>query len=237
MNPRPRPRLFALLWLVAGLGVVPLSITLLYAALDGIRWLAEYAAGAPLYDLWGDNFALLTALAGVICGFCVGVLQQVIISRAWRVKLAGWWRASTLGGLLGGLFVWLLIEIFEYHELLWSMDLSPTQYSTLPLALPMLAVIMCLATSQASKLRRQVSVVGAWLAAHALAVLLPLFCSYLFFEPIDPEAIYTMTLSATWFMSHFVLLTIFTGVVMRRIASRGAWRQTAKRKSAGIDLA
>lgn len=226
-----RPRLFALLWLVAGLGVVPLSIVVFMAAMTGFRWVAEQLTGAPIYDYWDDNFALFAALYGVISGCCVGILQQFIVARAWRVKLTGWWRASTLGGLLGGMVVWLLIELLDYTGWLWSMNLTPTQYSTLHLSLPALLFVLCLAAAQASKLRLSAPGAGLWLAAHALAILLPTLFAYSLIEAIDPLAMRDDYIGASWFLSHFVLLTIFTLFAMRRLVSRAAWQNKTKHKN------
>lgn len=231
-----RPRLFALLWLVAGLGVVPLSIALSLAAFEGNRWIAVEYGGVSKLDYFEANFALHLSLFGVICGFCVGSLQQFITSRTWRVKLNGWWRASTLGGLLGGMIIWLLVEPIAIFEWLWSLDLTPTQYSTLHFALPVLVMVMCLALAQASRLWRHASAVGSWLAAHALAVLLPTVC-VLLYEPIAPSYTLSDGAGTIWFLSHFILLTICTGTVMRRIAPRVARAEKSKRKTHAPDSA
>ncbi|MCY4464152.1 MAG: hypothetical protein OXE46_01305 [Chloroflexi bacterium] len=226
MNPTARPRLFALLWLLAGLCVVPLSAALLFAAAEVIRWAIEHSSGAPNYDYWDNNFALLLSLYGVISGCCVGILQQVIVARTWRRKLSGWWRASTLGGLLGGMAVWLLMEPFDYFHRLWSLNLTPSQYSALHFALPALVLVGCLAAAQASWLRRHASGAGLWLAAHALALLLPLAFA---FAQTGPAALSSSVTGTVWLLSHFCFLTIFSGIVMYRAMTRSLRHDKAKR--------
>ncbi len=234
MTKRPRPRLFALLWLVAGLGVVPMSLALLFVATDGIRCAIEHISGAPNYDYWDKNFALLMSLFGVICGFCVGILQQFIIARTWRLKLAGWWRATTVGGLLGSMLCWLLIEPLDLYHWLLSVNLTPSQYSVLHFSLPTLVLVVCLAAVQASWLRRHGSGAGSWLAAHALAILLLAF--YGFFQT-NLFSLHNSFTSTAWFLSHLVFLTVFTGVAMRRIVARDPWQHKAKRKNHAPDSA
>ncbi len=230
-----RPRLFALLWLVAGLGVVPLSIALSLAALEANRWIAvEF--GVSKLDYYEANFALHISLFGAISGFLVGSLQQIIIARTWRAQLSGWWRASTLGGLLGGMLIWLLFEPIAYHTWLQSLDLTAKLYSALHFAVPSLALVMCLALAQASKLRRHVLAVRLWLAAHALAMLLPTVCAILY-EPIVQSYFLSGGSGQLWFLSHFVLLTIGTGIAMRQIAPRVARADKSKRKNHAPDSA
>lgn len=235
MNAYPRPRLFALLWLVAGLGVVLLSIVLSVVAVTGIRWVAEQIAGVPIYDFWDGNFALLLSLSGAISGCCVGVLQQLIVARALRVKLSGWWRASTLGGLLGGLACWLLIEPLDYFGWLWSLNLAPAQYSALHYNLPALLFVVCLASLQARMLLRHASGAGTWLAAHALAILLT---TGIGFSLLDPWAISDSLSGTIRFLSSFCLLTIFTGIAMHRfVVARVAPQEKSKRKAQAPDMA
>ena len=233
MNAVPRPRLFALLWLVAGLCVVPLCFTLLFAAVAGMRWVAEQIAGVPMYDFWNDNFVLLVSLFGVISGCCVGILQQFIVNRTWRLKLSGWWRASTLGGLLGGMICWLLIEPIGYFDWLWSLKLTPPQYSILHFALPMLVFIFSLASLQTWMLRSACGA-GTWLAAHVMGILLPTAFALLLFDPLEMQSSITGTI---WFLSHFCLLTAFTGLAMHRIASRVSRQEKSKRKAPAPDMA
>ena len=230
-----RPRLFALLWLVAGLGVVPLSIALSLAALEASHWIAvEF--GVLKLDYYEANFALHISLFGAISGFLVGSLQQIIIARTWRAQLSGWWRASTLGGLLGGMLIWLLFEPIAFFEWLQSLDLTETLYSALHFAVPALALVMCLALAQASKLRRHVSAVRLWMAAHALTMLLPTVFVF-FYEPIVQSYLLSGDSGQLWFLSHFILLTIGTGIVMRQIAPRVARADKSKRKNRASDSA
>ncbi len=229
-----RPRLFALLWLVAGLGVVPLSIALCLAALEASHRIVVEFGGVAKNDYFVANFALY--IFGSIFGFCVGSLQQFIIARTWRVKLSGWWRASTLGGLLGGLLIWLLFEPFALFDRLEFLGLTITQVSTLDFSLPALVLVMCLALAQASKLRRHGPAVRLWLAVHALAMLLPTVCAFLF-EPIAQSYWLSGGSGQFWFLSHFVLMTLGTGIVMRQIAPRMARADKSKRKNIAPDSA
>lgn len=222
----PRPRLFALLWVVAGLAIGPLTAVLtLFASfvLDLIN------PGLLIYSLetFSNGVAPQLALFALIGGFGVGILQQLIVKHCLRINLYGWWSVSALGGILAGALMWLLTGPLDYRRVLNALYDWGFKWTELEMVLLSLAFVLPLAGAQAIMLRQYGARGMDWIAAHACPFLpLALYAVLpVEFPEIVPELGFIFV-----FILPTMLLTAFTGIVMFRTVTRGRRMDKAKRK-------
>ena len=217
---------FMLLWFIAGALVLPLSALLSGPVIAGFLDTIYRVSGVSGYGNLPDFNLLAAALFGLVFGLFVGVFQSIVVRRTLGLRLAGWWRVSTLGGLLAGVITWTIAEPYTLYELGRSFGLPWFALDYSVIALDALVFLSVLSFAQVSVLRKYSSGAWRWIAAHIGAISL--------------TALFLLVLS-TWRSSDNVIVWVIfglspvtpalTGVAMYRMLLPGLRNQKSKRQS------
>jgi len=231
MRAKIRPRAFGLLWFSAALLVLPLTalicILLLLPVLRGLL--------GP-YDFWRNNVALACAVFGLTNGCCIGLLQQSILRYCFQIRLRGWWKISTVGGLVGALLAFTMWWPPNTWDFLLRFFHLPTDIEiALHYFEPVLFYLAVFSFAQAGYLRRYTSRVWRWLAAHLLplglaAALAVLLQHYFNFGGLYPDPMLFLMLSV-------LAIGLATLRLMRRIRLEIAPSGKAKKDKQPQDAA
>ena len=205
---------FILVWLVAGIAVLPLSAALTFVGL---------VAASPLLDAFdnalnfyiADDLLLALAIFWLVNGFCIGCLQKAVVKRYLRVDLGSWQMFSALGALLAGIIAYpclegdcLLSHFYEpvFGPLIYMNIESPV---VVAIYLTVFSIVQCLALNQIAERGWR------WVAAHLGSLLLAVHLSMYALEKSSAafdDAMQSLAL--------FVLvITLATGIVMLRLLS------------------
>ncbi len=173
MSAEIKPRAFIILWLIGGLAVLPLTVVLAMALIPALREAMGIFIDTSAYYFWDDHFYIFVAVFGLTNGFCIGILQQVVVRHCFRVNLRRWWQFSTVGGGLAATIS--MSANFSFQS-------SPPDFLTNLIALGILFGL--LSSMQALVLRRYARGAWKWVAAHliALPVVIMLNDSLLYFD-------------------------------------------------------
>jgi hypothetical protein len=217
---------FMLLWFIAGALVLPLSALLSGPVIAEFLDTIYRVGGVSGYGNLPDFNLLAAALFGLVFGLFVGVFQSIVVRRTLGLRLAGWWRVSTLGGLLAGVITWTIAEPYTLYELGRSFGLPWFALDYSVIALDALVFLSVLSFAQVSVLRKYSSGAWRWIAAHIGAISL--------------TALFVLVLS-TWRSSDNVIVWVIfglvpvtpavTGVAMYRMLLPGLRNQKSKRQS------
>ena len=211
MNSRIKRGRFILAWLVAGIAVLPLSVTMAIIALS------TFSEAMPV--LWSSSSTFGTmlslAIAWLINGFCIGFLQKAVVKRYLRVDLGSWKVFSVLGALLAGTIAYPCMEGSCFPPQFYD-DRIPTAFMlTLESSRIVLLYLTVFSTAQCLALSRIVPGSWRWVAAHVGSVVIAALASLAALTL--PGAVYYDALVA---MALYVLVvTLVTGLLMRRMLS------------------
>ncbi len=224
MSAEIKPRAFIILWLIGGLAVLPLTAVLAMALIPALREAMGLFIGTSAYYFWDDHFYIFVAVFGLTNGFCIGILQQVVVRHCFRVNLRRWWQFSTVGGGLAAAISMsanvLLAQSYRYGVL--------TSLIVLVIFLGLLASV------QALVLRRYARGAWKWVAAHLIALpfvmLLNDFLSLFYgsaFQTIPLQLL--LTILQLLIILPLILSTL---LVMRRLLLETRRRDKVKRGAA-----
>jgi hypothetical protein len=219
---------FMLLWFIAGALVLPLSALLSGPVIAEFLDTIYRVGGVSGYGNLPDFNLLAAALFGLVFGLFVGVFQSIVVRRTLGLRLAGWWRVSTLGGLLAGVITWTIAEPYTLYELGRSFGLPWFALDYSVIALDALVFLSVLSFAQVSVLRKYSSGAWRWIAAHIGAISL----TALFLLVLSTWQVRSSDYVTVWVIFGLSPVTAaVTGVAMYRMLLPGLRNQKSKRQS------
>lgn len=219
MNSPIRRGRFILAWFVAGIAVLPLSVAIWFGVVMAPSWLF-YGRNNSSPSFIADELLLLLSIFWLANGFCIGLLQKVIVKRYLRVDLGRWQIFSVLGALLAGVIAYPCLEggcfLFQFDDAGITPPIFMHIQSPVVVAiyLTVFSAVQCLALHRIAKGRWR------WVAAHLGSLLLAVHVSmaaHVKTVPAFEDAMHTLAL-------YVLFVTVGTGFVMLRMLSspRGA---------------
>jgi hypothetical protein len=223
-----KPRRFLLYWFIAGAVVLPLSVVVSLRACAGFLDLVSRFADNSSYGASNGYNLFCAAVFGLVSGLNIGILQSIIVRRTLGLRLAGWWRVSTLGGLLAGVITWTIAEPYTLYELGRSFGLPWFALDYSVIALDALVFLSVLSFAQVSVLRKYSSGAWRWIAAHIGAISL----TALFLLVLSTWQVRSSDYVTVWVIFGLSPVTAaVTGVAMYRMLLPGLRNQKSKRQS------
>ena len=231
MIAKPQFRDFAALWFIAGncvwLPAFGLGVLLFGGGLEVFK----FVTGSPNQADWAADAFFGIVSFGIATGFCVGIVQQLIVSKTLKLDMRGWWRVSVLGGLLGALVFQACIDLTAHFQIGWEWELGPSVSSIRYVAVPSIPLVISLAAVQALWLWRKAVGARSWFFTHVLAVVLP-----------PAIAVYADLVHGfgdlfgygLWWQVYLCIVVIVTGCAMHIIARRSLRGDKAKRKPVAL---
>lgn len=231
MIAKPQFRDFAALWFIAGncvwLPAFGLGVLLFGGGLEVFR----LVSGSPNPADWAADAFFGIVSFGIATGFCVGIVQQLIVSKTLKLDMRGWWRVSVLGGLLGALLFQACIDLTAHFQFGWGLELGPSVSSIRYVAVPSIPLVISLAAVQAIWLLRKAVGARFWLFTHVLAIVLPPALAVYAALALDLVDLFR---SSLWWQVYLCIVVIASGWAMQRIARRSLRGDKAKRKPVAL---
>ena len=207
------PARFIRSWLASSLLVWFLFTPLILASLipaGGLLRILEAFTGADSILVEAGRIAMLFILPGAIIGLCVAEMQQNLTENHLNWYLPGWSTMTTIGGMVGGLLLYLLIYV------LFGSTLKSGIYILMPV------FMLGVSAGQAWILRRHVRHAWLWILANVVGGLL--FSNIMFMQPLVLTEHTLLILPITWMFAGlaqgaitvYVLLWLYEGALRNR---------------------
>ncbi len=210
MKTQARPGRFTLVWFIAGIAVIPLSLAIFALIVTAITSL-NLQLHDPYYS--DDPWTLSLAIIWLANGCCIGFLQKAIVKRYLHVDLGRWPVYTVLGTFLAGTIAYSCLDASCMPPQIVNNSIASEVYFTVEFGLVALVYLTLLSAVQGLGLRRPISDSLRWVTAHLVSQLLAMLAwlgILIALEPIGYDMIISLAFSV-------VFVTMASGIVMRRM--------------------